>query len=282
MANLPESSSFDAGIYEIATTDPVVGGNETTISNKQAAALANRTRYLKDHVDAAEAAITALQADVAADPATPAAGDDDTSAATTAFVHRAAGGFATVDCAGAGNIVIDSDHWGCATIILTGARSANGNVIFPTRANGDRWLVVNRCTGGFKLTCKTATGAGVTVSQGLSKDIWCDGVDILNAETDQATKTQVITGATVLAVGGDYFCDFTGGVFAVTAPPGMVDGDGFVVRGNFLASNLVINRNGQSFYDATGAPSATNAVLDRNAIAAHCTMLSGAILITQG
>lgn len=280
MANLPESSSFDAGIYEITNTDPVQGGDETALSNKQGKALANRTRYLKDHIDAAETAITALQVDVAADPTTPAAGDDDTSAATTAFVHRNSGGYATVDCTGAGNIVLDSDHWGAGVVILTGARTGNGNVIFPTR--GDRWLVVNRCTGGFKLTCKTATGAGVTVAQGLSKDVWCDAVDILNAETDQVTKTQVITGATTLAVGGDYFCDFTGGVFAVTAPPGMVDGDSFVVRGNFLASNLIVNRNGQSFYDANGTPSATNAVLDRNNLAAKCTMVSGAILITQG
>lgn len=54
MANLPEVSTFDAGVYQIETSDPVLGG-PTGISNLQAKALANRTKYLKDHVDALEA-----------------------------------------------------------------------------------------------------------------------------------------------------------------------------------------------------------------------------------
>jgi microcystin-dependent protein len=56
MANLSESAAFDAGIYRIETTDAVVGG-ETGIANKSAKGLANRTAYLKQHLDAAEATI---------------------------------------------------------------------------------------------------------------------------------------------------------------------------------------------------------------------------------
>lgn len=55
MANLPEISNFDAGVYQIETGDPVLGGVDG-ISNLQAKALANRTKYLKDHVDALETA----------------------------------------------------------------------------------------------------------------------------------------------------------------------------------------------------------------------------------
>ena len=51
MANLPESASFDAGIYQIETTDAVIGG-VNGISNLQAKALANRTTWLKQQVDA--------------------------------------------------------------------------------------------------------------------------------------------------------------------------------------------------------------------------------------
>lgn len=50
MANLPESASFDAGIYQIETTDPVLGGVDG-ISNAQAKGLANRTTWLKQQVD---------------------------------------------------------------------------------------------------------------------------------------------------------------------------------------------------------------------------------------
>lgn len=46
MPNLTEANSFDANVYEIATTDAVVGG-PGGISNLQAQALANRTNWLK-------------------------------------------------------------------------------------------------------------------------------------------------------------------------------------------------------------------------------------------
>lgn len=46
MGNLTESNSFDTNVYEIATTDSVIGG-PGGISNLQAQALANRTNWLK-------------------------------------------------------------------------------------------------------------------------------------------------------------------------------------------------------------------------------------------
>ena len=46
MANLSETGTYEAGIYQLKTTDPVEGGVEG-ISNRQARQLANRTAYLK-------------------------------------------------------------------------------------------------------------------------------------------------------------------------------------------------------------------------------------------
>lgn len=56
MTDLSESALFHAGIYQIATTDPVLGGapNRTTGAgplNIAAKELADRTRWLKDKVD---------------------------------------------------------------------------------------------------------------------------------------------------------------------------------------------------------------------------------------
>jgi len=52
MPNLPETANqFDAGVYQLETNDPVVGGAAGT-SNKQAIALANRTAFLKAAIDA--------------------------------------------------------------------------------------------------------------------------------------------------------------------------------------------------------------------------------------
>lgn len=50
MANVPETPSFDAGIYQIETTDPVLGG-PSGIANAQAKGLANRTAFLKQQID---------------------------------------------------------------------------------------------------------------------------------------------------------------------------------------------------------------------------------------
>jgi len=50
MTTLTETGSWEPGIYQIELTDPVIGGPDG-ISNRQAKQLANRTSYLKQHVD---------------------------------------------------------------------------------------------------------------------------------------------------------------------------------------------------------------------------------------
>lgn len=56
MANLTESTPavYPSGIYQLEVTDPVQGG-ANGISNTQGKQLADRTKYLKQHVDALEA-----------------------------------------------------------------------------------------------------------------------------------------------------------------------------------------------------------------------------------
>lgn len=56
MADLNEVSNFDAGVYQIETTDPVLGG-PSGVTNLPAKNLANRTRWLKDQIDALAAAV---------------------------------------------------------------------------------------------------------------------------------------------------------------------------------------------------------------------------------
>ncbi|MGY6237151.1 gp53-like domain-containing protein (plasmid) [Burkholderia ambifaria] len=51
MTNLVETERWEDGIYQLETSDPVVGGPEG-IDNLQAKQLANRTRYLKKAVEA--------------------------------------------------------------------------------------------------------------------------------------------------------------------------------------------------------------------------------------
>ncbi|KSO44930.1 hypothetical protein APB07_22300, partial [Pseudomonas aeruginosa] len=50
MADLPENIEWTAGIYQLETSDPVLGGPDG-IDNLQAKQLANRSRWLKDQLD---------------------------------------------------------------------------------------------------------------------------------------------------------------------------------------------------------------------------------------
>ena len=67
MANIPEYPVYDSGVYQIETTDAVVGGY-TGKANASSINLANRTTYLKAHVDAMEMIVE--QADAEAGIAT--------------------------------------------------------------------------------------------------------------------------------------------------------------------------------------------------------------------
>lgn len=52
MANLTETSTWETGIYQLETTDPVEGG-PLGVSNTQAKLLGNRTKWLKDNLSLA-------------------------------------------------------------------------------------------------------------------------------------------------------------------------------------------------------------------------------------
>ncbi|WP_413874167.1 phage tail protein [Albidovulum sp.] len=70
MTDLPETSAWEAGIYQLETTDPVVGGppniaTKAGASNIAAWQLGNRTRWLKDQLAALQAMIGAATTAVA-------------------------------------------------------------------------------------------------------------------------------------------------------------------------------------------------------------------------
>lgn len=81
MANLNETSSWEPGIYQIETTDPVVGGPDG-ISNLQAKQLANRTTYLKGRVDQTDANLANLSSGI----------DDEAQNAMLAAITQALSG----------------------------------------------------------------------------------------------------------------------------------------------------------------------------------------------
>jgi hypothetical protein len=190
MANQPEVTSYDAGVYQLEITDPVDGG-VGAVSNAPLLALANRTNYLKKHLDDLESGTT-IPAGIAriASPAftgsptapTQAAGDNSTKLATDQFVQTAVNGIVVVDISGAATTTLTQAQWGTAIIVLTGAVTANKAVVFP--AQSGHWQVVNSTTGNFTVTLKTAAGAGVDITRGRSSNIYCDGNGVSLQQTD--------------------------------------------------------------------------------------------------
>ena len=57
MANLVETPQWEDGIYQIETSDPVLGG-PGGIANKQAEQLGNRTAFLKERIESVENDLT--------------------------------------------------------------------------------------------------------------------------------------------------------------------------------------------------------------------------------
>ncbi|WP_336662197.1 phage tail protein [Enterobacter roggenkampii] len=104
MANLPETTQWEEGIYQIEVSDPVLGGPDG-ISNRQGKQLASRTLYLKQQVEKGGTDLAKHIA--AADPhtqyapkasptftgtptaPTPANSDNSKKLATTEFVAKA-------------------------------------------------------------------------------------------------------------------------------------------------------------------------------------------------
>jgi hypothetical protein len=182
MTNLTETSNFDANVRELETTDYAIGG-AGGVANSQAQALANRTQWLKAQVAALVAEIVTLaplaSPGFTGEPTapTPAAGDNSTNVATTAFVRAALGGIAYVACGGGSNVVLVAAQYGLGILVLTGGLTANINVVFPNGITG-QWIVSNRTTGPYTITCTVAGGSGVVVSQGAAQVLYGDGSNI--------------------------------------------------------------------------------------------------------
>ena len=204
MANLTETSTYDAGVYQLETTDPVTGGS-SGVANSPHKNLANRTNYLKAHVDALEAAAAGL-APIASptftgNPAapTPALGDNDTSIATTAFVQGTLGGYLSKSVAGGSNVTLTAVEAGNGILRFTGVLTANINVIVPTSPTRP-WVVVNDTTGAYTLTVKTSGGTGIAVEQGSPRVLACDGTNVIDT---RGAATQTTSGVIEIATSAE-------------------------------------------------------------------------------
>jgi hypothetical protein len=95
-------------------------------------------------------------------------------------LDQAIAGLLEVDISAGGTITIDpSGALQCKMLRLTGTLAADAEVVVPD--NSKPYFVHNASAGGFAVTVRTATGAGVVVgaSPGNTAVVYCDGSDVL-------------------------------------------------------------------------------------------------------
>lgn len=74
--------------------------------------------------------------------------------------------------------------------------TATRNIIVPSVTKV--YLVINNTTGGQSITVKTATGTGVTVTNGNKAIVYCDATNVIEAITSVSTSTSSV--ATLVAL----------------------------------------------------------------------------------
>lgn len=196
MANLVEVTSYDAGVYQIELTDPVQGG-PTGVTNVPLKSLANRTNYLKKHLDDIESGATVPNGLAVLNspaftgtPTSPTAplGDASQKIASTDFVQKSLGGILSKNVAGGSNVSLTAVEAGNGILVFTGAITSSIAVIVPAASRS--WVVANRTTGDFGLSVKTPAGTGVPIPQGLAVVVFCDGTNVyLASSAGQSSMT---------------------------------------------------------------------------------------------
>ncbi|SEC74656.1 hypothetical protein [Pseudomonas anguilliseptica] len=91
-------------------------------------------------------------------------------------IRRLGSTYLAKSVAGGADVVLTEVEAQNAVIALTGAITANINVIVP--ATGRDWVFINATTGAFTVTVKTQLGGGVAVTPAAPLHLYCDGAAV--------------------------------------------------------------------------------------------------------
>ncbi|CAB4122818.1 hypothetical protein UFOVP28_50 [uncultured Caudovirales phage] len=118
-----------------------------------------------------------------------------------------------------------TDQSRTAVLAFTGAITANRNIICP--AVSKKYTIVNNCTGAFSLVVKTLAGSGITVPNGTTMSVWCDGTNYYPG----VSYSSILTVGT-FAVSGN---TALGGNLSIG---GTISSSGALSVGNTVVSNI--------------------------------------------
>jgi hypothetical protein len=89
--------------------------------------------------------------------------------------------YTSINIAGTGSYTLSGSELNRIAYSFTGVLTGNRSVIVPGTVQ--QYWVANNTTGPYTLTIRTAGGTGVTVNQGARTICYCDGNDVLTADT---------------------------------------------------------------------------------------------------
>jgi hypothetical protein len=89
--------------------------------------------------------------------------------------------YTSINVAGTGSYTLSGNELNRIAYSFTGALTGNRSVIVPGTVQ--QYWVANNTTGPYTLTIRTSGGTGVTVNQGARTICYCDGNDVLTADT---------------------------------------------------------------------------------------------------
>ena len=103
--------------------------------------------------------------------------------------------YTVIDVSGSGDYTLGGSELNRVAYKFTGVLTGNRSIIVP--ATVQQYWPDNGTTGTFTLTIKTAAGTGVTVGQGARSIVYCDGTNVVDADTSTiSTPISIADGGT--------------------------------------------------------------------------------------
>lgn len=117
--------------------------------------------------------------------------------------------YTVIAVGGTGNYALSGTELNRISYRFTGTLTGNRTIIVP--ATVQQYWIDNQCTGAYTFTVKTTAGLGVTITAGTRTILYCDGTDVVRADTftisypiavSQGGTGAVTAGAALLNLGG--------------------------------------------------------------------------------
>lgn len=105
--------------------------------------------------------------------------------------------YTSIDVSGTGDYTLAGSELNRIAYTFTGTLTGNRNVIVP--ATVQQYWVGNDTTGAYTFTVKTAAGTGIEVTTSARAILFCDGTNVLSAETGSGGGLSV---PVIIAQGG--------------------------------------------------------------------------------